>query len=56
VVVFDAQFVLAVLLWAALAIYGFSALWWLLEWIGLSRGWRPGIERRGGSRTSRSGC
>jgi hypothetical protein len=42
VVAFDAQFVLAILLWAALAIYGFSALWWLLESIVLSRGWRPG--------------
>ncbi|WP_070364487.1 glycosyltransferase [Halodesulfurarchaeum formicicum] len=35
------QVVLAVLLWAALAVYGFSSLWWVIETFGLSRGWRP---------------
>ncbi|MFW5919024.1 MAG: glycosyltransferase family 2 protein [Halanaeroarchaeum sp.] len=29
------------LLWLALAVYGFSALWWLIETAVFSRGWRP---------------
>ncbi|MFP4529919.1 MAG: glycosyltransferase [Halodesulfurarchaeum sp.] len=35
------QFVITVFLWAALAVYGFSSLWWLVETGLLSRGWRP---------------
>lgn len=35
------QTALAILLWAALAVYGFSSLWWLLETLILARGWRP---------------
>ena len=34
------QFVLHILLWTALALYGFSSLWWLLEILVLSRGWK----------------
>jgi len=35
------QYVVAVLLWTALAVYGFSVVWWLAETVLLSRGWRP---------------
>jgi hypothetical protein len=35
---------LAVFLWAALAVYGFSALWWLVETVVFSRGWRSDDE------------
>jgi len=34
------QFLLPILLWTALALYGFSSLWWLLETLVLSRGWK----------------
>ncbi|WP_324664501.1 glycosyltransferase [Haloarcula sediminis] len=33
------QGLLAVFLWAALLVYGFSSLWWLIEVAVLSRGW-----------------
>jgi len=33
------QLLLSTLLWAALAVYGFSSLWWLAETFVLSRGW-----------------
>ncbi|MFC7068781.1 glycosyltransferase [Halobaculum lipolyticum] len=32
--------VVGVLLWAALAVYGLSTLWWLFEALVLARGWR----------------
>lgn len=34
------QVAVAVLLWAALGVYGVSALWWVVETALLSRGWR----------------
>jgi hypothetical protein len=34
------QCLLPILLWTALALYGFSSLWWLLETLVLSRGWK----------------
>jgi len=37
----SAQLLLSILLWAALAVYGFSSLWWLVETFVLSRGWKP---------------
>jgi hypothetical protein len=42
VTVASPQLLLAVFLWAALVVYGFSAGWWLLETAVLSRGWQPG--------------
>lgn len=39
-----AESVIATLLWLALAVYGFSALWWLAETAVLSRGWHPADE------------
>ncbi|WP_018256711.1 glycosyltransferase family 2 protein [Halomicrobium katesii] len=38
------QLVLATLLWAALGVYGFSSLWWLVETGVLSRGWASADE------------
>lgn len=35
------QFGVAVLLWIALGVYGFSALWWLFETVVLSHNWAP---------------
>jgi hypothetical protein len=35
------QVLLSLLLWAALIVYGFSSLWWLIETFVLSRGWKP---------------
>jgi len=46
--VFSPQFVVAVLLWAALAVYGVSTLWWLIETAFLSYGWRPSSENAWG--------
>lgn len=38
------QSVVSVLLWGALAVYGFSSLWWLVESALLSYKWRPDDE------------
>lgn len=35
------HFILSLLLWGALIVYGFSALWWLVETFLLSHDWRP---------------
>ena len=40
----SAQAVIAVVLWAALAVYGFSALWWLVEVAVLSYRWDRNAE------------
>ncbi len=45
------QTVLGVLLWAALATYGVSSLWWLTETLVLSRGWRADDETAWGPET-----
>lgn len=39
---------LSVLLWLALAVYGFSALWWLVETALFSRNWEPDTEEAWG--------
>ncbi|MFB6113952.1 MAG: glycosyltransferase family 2 protein [Halodesulfurarchaeum sp.] len=41
ITVLSIQFVLVVLLWIALSVYGFSVGWWLLETTFFARGWRP---------------
>ena len=40
----SAQGVVAVVLWAALAVYGFSALWWVIEVTALSFRWDHNTE------------
>lgn len=35
------QFMLALVLWAALLVYGLSSLWWLVETFVLSHSWKP---------------
>ncbi|TQQ79100.1 glycosyltransferase family 2 protein [Halonotius roseus] len=40
----SAQGLLAVVLWAALAVYGFSALWWVIEVAALSFRWDHNTE------------
>lgn len=40
----SAQSILSVLLWAVLAVYAFSSLWWLFETVVLSRGWKADDE------------
>ncbi|MFD1635446.1 glycosyltransferase family 2 protein, partial [Haloplanus ruber] len=37
----SAQVLLSILLWAALVVYGFSSLWWIIETFVLSCGWKP---------------
>jgi len=36
----SAQVLLSILLWAALVVYGFSSLWWIIETFVLSHGWK----------------